>query len=699
MAAHASPRAPIHGPGIVSTVPSPRRLGPLRQTLFRATCLYLLASPAIQASPREEPLLDPRTPADVITIQAIQQDIPQDFSSSPVVGMLHDRLVTIHDSAVKGKGQSGGTGRVWEAETITIDFIQKPEGIGAASFMFTFDAQRESLWITERRRIRGEHFLRLQGSRVNDQLLDNDQRMQRYRYGRLKTFTIPDVQVGDFIEVRQLSFSDRKTTGRGFGEIHTFNSSTPVIRQRLCYQMSPRVVLHYRLWDPANTVTVEETDSGDQHRICFTRQDQAPEVLEPEAPVRRYDSPSVMVTTAESWYQAGRWLTRRYWGRLRSTAPIKALSRGLISGLSRNEAVAAIYYWIRDNISYVPTTMNLDSGWNPTSADEVLANGYGDAVERASLLISMLNVAGIRAFPVFISTTSVPDAELDFPLVEQFNHMLVWVEPMDLYLDLMDLGLPFDYLPPSDQGRSALVLRDGRLEAVTTPVMDSKDSFQSQVHHVIIQLQPDHPGKVQLLDSSTCQFRGPRASHWHKCRWLEKTELDRFVAQAWRRNGDVERYDFQHDLSDFSNPVVLTLESSTPLKDLAWDQETGILWLLLPQSAGLLDRSTFQRYPQRIYPFQWAANPWREERIWEYAIPPGFHVATMPGSLDYRHPDGIFSYQLKYQMADSSTLRVTETLQVDRPVLEPETYMEIRQLLNNMADTINNRVLLQGEPH
>ena len=50
--------------------------------------------------------------------------------------------------------------------------------------------------------------------------------------------------------------------------------------------------------------------------------------------------------------------------------------------------------------------------YQPHFAAEVLANQYGDCKDKHTLLASLLNAAGIKAYPALISTERDIDAEM-----------------------------------------------------------------------------------------------------------------------------------------------------------------------------------------------------------------------------------------------------------------------------------------------
>ena len=62
----------------------------------------------------------------------------------------------------------------------------------------------------------------------------------------------------------------------------------------------------------------------------------------------------------------------------------------------------------------------------PHDADVVIANGYGDCKDHATLFAALLQAKGIASEPVLINANNsyaLPDA----PTLAQFNHLITWI--------------------------------------------------------------------------------------------------------------------------------------------------------------------------------------------------------------------------------------------------------------------------------
>jgi hypothetical protein len=144
------------------------------------------------------------------------------------------------------------------------------------------------------------------------------------------------------------------------------------------------------------------------------------------------------------------------------TDKIRELALNLTTGVTEErEKARALYDWVSKNIRYV--AIELGSGGNiPHSADEVLANEYGDCKDHAVLLESLLAAAGIDSSPVLINA----GWSYTLPKVgsfASFNHVITYLTSLDLYVDSTAQFAPFGILPFQDTDKPVALTSLGRL--------------------------------------------------------------------------------------------------------------------------------------------------------------------------------------------------------------------------------------------
>ncbi|MBN2858613.1 MAG: transglutaminase domain-containing protein, partial [Candidatus Delongbacteria bacterium] len=156
-------------------------------------------------------------------------------------------------------------------------------------------------------------------------------------------------------------------------------------------------------------------------------------------------------------------------GKLRADSVVRQKALELSTGFSREERARRIFDFVSSSIAYTA----IEWGWRgfyPQEPSLTLSAGRGDCKDKVSLLIAMLESAGIRAWPALLATRGSPDVSLSPPAVF-FNHVIALVEikSESIFCDPSDFGTPFGVLPLRDRSVNALVLFDDSFMLMRTP--------------------------------------------------------------------------------------------------------------------------------------------------------------------------------------------------------------------------------------
>ena len=88
------------------------------------------------------------------------------------------------------------------------------------------------------------------------------------------------------------------------------------------------------------------------------------------------------------------------------------------------QKAASIYYDFVKNFRYIGISYGLN-GYKPEPANITFKNGYGDSKSLAALLITMLKIENINAYPVLISSLNTADLNTKSISPEQFDSVIV----------------------------------------------------------------------------------------------------------------------------------------------------------------------------------------------------------------------------------------------------------------------------------
>jgi hypothetical protein len=112
----------------------------------------------------------------------------------------------------------------------------------------------------------------------------------------------------------------------------------------------------------------------------------------------------------------------------------------------------------------------------PYPVQTVLQRGYGDCKDKAALLAMLLADVGVHAVPVLVAGADGVELDPELPMLEVFNHLLLFLPEEGRYLDPTLPRTPAGYLPSHVAGRAALVI-DGSTVPKRLPEQDPGDNL------------------------------------------------------------------------------------------------------------------------------------------------------------------------------------------------------------------------------
>jgi transglutaminase-like putative cysteine protease len=175
------------------------------------------------------------------------------------------------------------------------------------------------------------------------------------------------------------------------------------------------------------------------------------------------------------WGEIGAWYAGLARDRYTMTPALERKLAGLVAGArTLEDSIRAVHRYVTRDVRYVAISLQM-GGYQPHAAADVVATGYGDCKDKATLFITFMKRMGITAYPVLLSAGGAVERQL--PTIAQFNHAIAAVERPGgagrLFVDLTAADVPWGSLPEADQGQFVLVIRpDGRTEETTTPEND-----------------------------------------------------------------------------------------------------------------------------------------------------------------------------------------------------------------------------------
>lgn len=326
-----------------------------------------------------------------------------------------------------------------------------------------------------------------------------------YSNYRVLTFSFPEVLIGSVIDYQIVIEERRPAMAGAYASRFYFQGHEPVIISRFTVITPEDMDLNYSIRNPlAEQKPDPQVSRKHGKKITLWEYQDIPRIIpEHNMPPLAEIACNIRVTTVSSWKEFFSWWNKVKDRKTEANGAIREKAAQLTAGLfTPEEKAAAIFYYIEQKIRYVAINLG-QSTYEPAAAREVFANKYGDCKDKSTLLISMLEAAGVPAFYVLIPTRDREKMTRDFPYPFQFNHCIVAVEGTEGYhfLDPAGETYPFAYLPSEDQDRQCLLLKGSKGIFTRTPPAQPHDNgiLQQQT----ISIGPD--GSLEVVRKvSTC---------------------------------------------------------------------------------------------------------------------------------------------------------------------------------------------------
>jgi len=236
-------------------------------------------------------------------------------------------------------------------------------------------------------------------------------------------FRVPDLRVGDELEVDLTTFTSDPTLGLYESGLLVISPTPPPGRYHLGLG-----------WDPGRKPNLKMTA------------DMAAAVAKSESAVDfRFDNPAVLSPPKDAppryqWQRVVEYSDFSDWGaRSRQLAPLfeKAAKLGPNSAVKLEasriaaaqatpmQRASAALKLVQQDVRYIYVGLN-GGNLTPASADETWQRRYGDCKGKTALLLALLNELGINAEPVLVNSSGVDDGfDQRLPIPQLFDHVLV----------------------------------------------------------------------------------------------------------------------------------------------------------------------------------------------------------------------------------------------------------------------------------
>ena len=510
-----------------------------------------------------------------------------------------------------------------------------------------------------------------------------------YTESRYKRFSMPSVEDGCIIDYTFVKTGKNLHLSRDFWRTFIIENSIPQDELRIAFNIPKTKKITYKFTREELPFRLTKTEEEDpfSRNLSFVMKDIAPLTSEPKSPPVQELSTRLIVTSIPSWDTIWEWYKELSDSSRDSSEEIEALVDEITEGQSADlDKARAIYDWVSNNIRYVGLELG-KHGYQPHKATKIFDNKFGDCKDKATLLLSMLDTAGLDGGEmVLIPTNNMAQVDISMPTLDQFNHVIatITIDGKRYWLDTTGGETAFGDIPVSDQNREVFVVGAKSGEFMAVPTQPPIENLLDNQSRLVL----DESGTLSGKDIIT--YTGAFATAFrHKYKYLSAAEqkqafenvLNNFIPTTKLDHYSIDGID------TLADKIVYEREYSA--KEYA-PRADDLMILHVPlQKIGMTE---IVSSAGRTHPLVIGQTMMRKGRV-ELHIPDSYGVRNMPKPVNISNDFG--SYTEKYIFdVRNKMLRCENSFQLNKIRIGPEEYSEFKRFIDEIAKTQRRLLIL-----
>lgn len=249
---------------------------------------------------------------------------------------------------------------------------------------------------------------------------------------RRMTCAVPGLAVGEIRHVRYARRTRKPRMKGTWSDYNVLEYTAPILSTVVTVdQPDANPIRHAILRRPHGNTVVRAANAplgNGRTLLRWTARDVPQAFPEPNMPPLSRCVQGLWLSTAADWPTVSRWYWKLCEPHLAATTPAMTnLVHDLTKDCATRDAkVRALYKFVSQEIRYMGLTLEADApGYEPHDVNITFDNRYGVCRDKAALLVALLRIAGIPAYPVLIHAGAKMDPDVPLPY---FNHAIVAAE-------------------------------------------------------------------------------------------------------------------------------------------------------------------------------------------------------------------------------------------------------------------------------
>ena len=366
-----------------------------------------------------------------------------------------------------------------------------------------------------------------------------------------------------------------------FYDIVPFWVSEPTVKKvyRVSFPMEMPMQYEFYQGEAQSSIHFE----NDRKVFQFTKTNLEPFKREPNM-VDLFDAaPKLMMSSTPTWYEKSEWFynVNEDYGSFDAYEPAQKKVNELLKGAkTQMEKISILTHWVADNMRYSGISMGEGEGYTLHNTKMNFDDRCGVCKDKAALLISMLRMAGMEAYPAM----TMAGSRIEAIPADHFNHSVAVVKLENgTYIPLDPTWVPFtrELWSSAEQQQHYLPGIPEKSDLLLTPLSPPED------HYLKLNVTSSIDAHGTLKGTFTVEAEGQTdrnvrnpftlgfAADWHKAMEAELMNISpnaRLISVDWGKNprnyvADPIKITMKFEVPDYANvgqdvlifkPVVFT---------------------------------------------------------------------------------------------------------------------------------------------
>jgi hypothetical protein len=369
--------------------------------------------------------------------------------------------------------------------------------------------------------------------------------------------------------------------------------------------------------------------------------------------------------------------------KISENAELNRITDSLVTGKSDTlSRITAVYNWVQKNIKYVAFEEGA-GGFVPRPADKIVANRYGDCKDKANVLVTMMNRAGIPCYYTWIGSRNKPYTYSEMPSPHSDDHMIAAIRYknnwsfMDATAQDIEFGLPSSFI----QGKEAFIrLSDTTYTIQKVPVILASRSVKAD--SLLIQIN-----KETIEGKGTRVVSGYVKETYHSLINNAKKGTDEIIGRYDIGNNKVSINNFKLSAPD-DRDITIRYDFTLPNYLQKFNNEIYLnLNLLRDYERDFIELEKRKLDIEEDYQYTLSQHV-------QLAIPADKDIVSVPKDISYEGQD--FSFTILYKK-EGQRLLLDKTITINHLVLKKEKFADWNAMIDKLSKAYSEVVIIKDK--